>query len=109
MGEVMYLIDGGHVQLQAQGARSRLARIKGRPADFLDEYSISHEGKVLWYAHFHYPSMTTVKVDFIAGHLKTAGQRHMPGQRYSDGSGGVFEVYRAPITHAAAARYFFDL
>ncbi|MDH1629833.1 hypothetical protein [Pseudomonas mosselii] len=109
MGEVMYLVDGGHVQVRAEGARSRLARVKGRPADFLDEYSISHEGKVLWYAHFHYPSMTTAKADFTAGHLKTAEQRHMPGQRYSDGSGRVFDVYRALITSTAAARYFFDL
>ncbi|MBC3453909.1 hypothetical protein HU745_22865 [Pseudomonas mosselii] len=109
MGEVMYLVDGGHVQVRAEGARSRLARVKGRPADFLDEYSIRHEGKVLWYAHFHYPSMTTAKADFTAGHLKTAEQRHMPGQRYSDGSGRVFDVYRAPITSTAAARYFFGL
>lgn len=109
MGEVMYLADGGHVQLRATGVRNRLARLKGRPADFLDEYSISHAGKVLWYAHFHYPSMTAAKADFTAGHLKTAAQRHMPGQRYSDASGRVFDVYRAPITSTAAARYFFDL
>lgn len=53
--------------------------------------------------------MTAAKADFTAGHLKTAAQRHMPGQRYSDASGRVFDVYRAPITSTAAARYFFDL
>ncbi|CAI8740781.1 hypothetical protein [Pseudomonas soli] len=109
MVELMYLVDNGLVQLRAEGVRSRLARAKGRPADFLDEYSISHEGKVLWYAHFHYPSTTTAKTDFTAGHLKTAAQRHMPGQRYSDGSGNIVDVYRAPITSAAAAKYFFSL
>ncbi|MBI6955295.1 hypothetical protein [Pseudomonas sp. CCOS 191] len=109
MGEVMFLVEGKHVQISRVGSRTRLASVKGRPADFLDEYGISHDGQVLWYAHFHYPTMNTAKADFTAGHLKLAAQRHMPGHRYADGSGTVVEVYRAQITASAAARYFFNL
>lgn len=109
MGEVMFLADAHQVRINAVGTRTRLAKVKGRPADFLDEYSISHQGQVLWYAHFHYPALGTAKADFTAGHLKTAAQRHMAGQRHTDGSGNVVEVYRGPITETAAARYFFNL
>ncbi|CRI56239.1 DUF6543 domain-containing protein [Pseudomonas sp. CCOS 191] len=109
MGEVMFLVDTHQLSIRAVGTRTKLAKAKGRPADFLDEYSISHQGQVLWYAHFHYPAMSTAKADFTVGHLKTAAQRHMAGQRHADGSGSVVEVYRGPITGAAAARYFFNL
>lgn len=91
------------------GSRTRLAKVKGRPADYLDEYSISRNGQVLWYAHFHYPTLDTAKADFTAGHLKTAAQRHAAGGRFTDASGKETDVYRAPITGAAAQRYFFNL
>ncbi|MBV4508413.1 hypothetical protein HU751_026610 [Pseudomonas sp. BW13M1] len=109
MGEVQFLLAKGEVRIAALGSRTRLAKVKGRPADFIDEYSISRAGQVLWYAHFHYPALDTAKVDFTAGHLKTAAQRHAAGGRYTDASGKDVEVYRAPITGAAAARYFFSL
>lgn len=109
MGEVMFLVDHHQVSISAVETRTKLARSKGRPADFLDEYSISHQGQVLWYAHFHYPAMDTAKADFTAGHLKTSAQRHLSGQRHADGTGSTAEVYRSPITGAVAARYFFNL
>ncbi|MDH0305106.1 MULTISPECIES: hypothetical protein [unclassified Pseudomonas] len=108
MGEVMFLVAEKQVQITAVGPRVRLAEVKGRPEDFLDEYRISHAGKGLWYAHFHYATMTAAKADFTAGHLKTAVQRRMSGHRHADGSGGTVEVYRAKVTHAAAAKYFFN-
>ncbi|WP_252091927.1 hypothetical protein [Pseudomonas sp. MWU13-3659] len=109
MGEVQFLLEKGEVRIAVVGARTRLAKVKGRPADFIDEYSISHADQVLWYAHFHYPALDTAKADFTAGHLKTAAQRHAAGGRYTDAHGKEVDVYRAPITAAAAKRYFFDL
>lgn len=99
MGEVQFLLEKGEVQIRAEGARVRLAKVPGRPADFIDEYSISHQGKVHWYAHFHYLANDSAKVDFTVGHLKTAEQRFMTGK----------EVYYSEITHAAGRRLFFDL
>ncbi|MCU7238355.1 hypothetical protein [Pseudomonas peradeniyensis] len=109
MGEVQFLLEQGEARIAKVGQRTRLAKVKGRPDDYIDEYSISRDGQVLWYAHFHYPALDTAKVDFTAGHLKTAAQRHAAGGRYTDASGKDVEVYRAPITGAAAARYFFSL
>ncbi|QXH34236.1 hypothetical protein [Pseudomonas muyukensis] len=109
MSEVQLLIEQGQVQLAQVGPRVRLARVKGRPADFLDEYSISHDGKALWYAHFHYPTLEAAKLDFTAGHLKTLAQRHVAGQQVTEANGTTTEVYRAPITAAAASAYFFNL
>lgn len=110
MGELQYLIDHGQVQVRAVGRRHRLSKVKGRPEDFLDEYEISYQNKGLWYAHFHYPAIDTPRADFIVGHLKTASQRHAAGSSVSDASsGGTTDVYRAPITSAAAAKYFFTL
>lgn len=109
MGEVQFLLEQFAVQITRVGSRTRLAKVKGRPADFFDEYGISHQGAVLWYAHFHYPALGTAKADFTAGHLKTAAQRHAAGQRYTDATGKTVEVYRAPISSAAARQYFFNL
>ncbi|QXI36840.1 DUF6543 domain-containing protein [Pseudomonas xantholysinigenes] len=109
MAEVQFLLAQGEVQVAKVGTRTRLAKIKGRPADFLDEYSVSHAGSVLWYAHFHYAAMDTAEVNFTAGHLKTLAQRHAAGQRVTDANGTVTEVYRAPITSAAASAHFFNL
>ncbi|MFJ4157945.1 hypothetical protein ACIPZF_24515 [Pseudomonas sp. NPDC089752] len=109
MGDVMFLLEQRQIQISPVGSRTRLARVKGRPADFLDEYVIDYQGQAQWYAHFHYPAMNTGKVDFTAGHLKTTAQRFMRGQRYTDSSGHTVEVYRAPITGAKAAEYFFNL
>ncbi|NIF18388.1 hypothetical protein [Pantoea sp. Cy-639] len=109
MAEVQFLIEQGQVQLARVGTRVRLARVKGRPVDFLDEYSISHNGQVLWYAHFHYAAQEAAKVDFTAGHLKTLAQRHAAGQQVTEANGSVSEVYRAPITTAAASAHFFNL
>lgn len=109
MGEIQFLLEKNEVSIARVGNRTRLAKTKGRPADYIDEYSINHNGQVLWYAHFHYPALDTAKADFTAGHLKTVAQRHAAGGRFTDASGKEVEVYRAPITGAAAQRYFFNL
>ncbi len=110
MGEVQYLIDHDQVQVRAAGPRRQLAKVKGRADDFLDEYEISHHDTGLWYAHFHYPAMSTPREGFIVGHLKTAAQRHTAGSSMIDArTGKTVDVYRAPINAASAAKYFFSL
>ncbi|MBK5001980.1 hypothetical protein IAE37_004256 [Pseudomonas sp. S31] len=110
MGELKFLIDHDQVQIRQEGARKRLAQQKGRPADYLDEYAISHDGQALWYAHFHYRAMDSDKTDFVAGHLKTAAQRFAHG-RFSvdDSTGQQTDVYRMPITRVQAQEAFFNL
>ncbi|HGM5579400.1 TPA: hypothetical protein ACKP22_001058 [Pseudomonas putida] len=110
MGELEFLISHGQVEIRQEGARKLLAQQKGRPADYLDEYAISHDGEVLWYAHFHYRALDSNKADFVAGHLKTAAQRFAHGRALMDDSTGQqVEVYRTPITRAQAQEAFFKL
>ncbi|MFQ6573010.1 hypothetical protein [Pseudomonas sp. UM16] len=109
MGEVQYLIDHGQIQVRAIGPRRLLAKVKGRADDFLDEYEISHQDTALWYAHFHYRAINAPREAFIAGHLKTVDQRLAAGASMIDAQGKAVDVYRAPITAAAAAKYFFNL
>lgn len=105
MGEVQFLLDRGLVEVRKEGLRRRLAATKGRPADYLDEYVVLHEGQPLWYAHFHYRASDSDRTAFTAGHLKTLEQRYAQGAKIS--ASGV-EVYRAPITLAAAQSVFFN-
>ncbi|HDS1735162.1 DUF6543 domain-containing protein [Pseudomonas sp. BP8] len=108
IAELEFLLEQGQVRIRAEGSRRLLARIKGRPADYLDEYAISHNDRVIWYAHFHYPSLAAENNAFTAGHLKTASQRYAQGKSVADpATGQLSEVYRSPITLAAAQRLFF--
>ncbi|MCV9919180.1 hypothetical protein OIU19_10290 [Pseudomonas sp. BT-42-2] len=109
MAEVQYLIDNHQVTVSPIGTRTRLAKVKGRPDDYLDEYAINYQGRPLWFAHFHYAANNTARAQFTVGHLKTAAQRHSAGQQANDPvTGRPVAVYRAPITAAAAQRYFFS-
>lgn len=109
MGEVQYLLDNQQVTVHALAPRTKLAKVRGRADDYLDEYVIRHQGQDLWYAHFHYRKPETPKDQFSAGHLKTLAQRHLPGRVVLDpATGKEVPVYRAPITVASAIRYFFD-
>ncbi len=110
MSELQFLLGKGKLQIRAEGTRRPLAKVKGRPVDYLDEYAVLHEGRPLWYAHFHYRANDSDKTAFTAGHLKTAKQRYAQGSAISDPtSGQVTAVYRAPITLAAAQAVFFSL
>ncbi|MDF0731525.1 hypothetical protein P0Y43_12400 [Pseudomonas entomophila] len=110
MGELRFLIDNHQVEVRKEGTRRLLARSKDRPDDYLDEYAISHDGVVLWYAHFHYRSADSERTAFTAGHLKTAAQRFVRGQwAFDDTTGKQVEVYRGLVTQAAASSYFFNL
>ncbi|MGE7992718.1 hypothetical protein ACQKPE_17085 [Pseudomonas sp. NPDC089554] len=109
MGEVQYLLDHRQVSVHALAPRTKLAKVKGRADDYLDEYVIRREGQDLWYAHFHYRKPETPRDQFSAGHLKTLAQRHAAGRVVVDpATGNEVQVYRAPITVASAVRYFFS-
>lgn len=70
---VTYLLQQNRVQLARLG--SRIAMVGDRQ-DFIQEYAINHQGGApLWYAHFHYPLVTTAKNDYTVAHLKTQAQR----------------------------------
>ncbi|HKS12731.1 MAG TPA: hypothetical protein VJS90_06785 [Pseudomonas sp.] len=107
IGELQFLLARHQVQVRREGTRKRLAPVKGRPADFLDEYVVLHQERPLWYAHFHYRASDADKTSFTAGHLKTAEQRYAQGGR--TGGAAAIEVYRAPVTLAAAQAVFFSL
>ena len=108
MGELQFLLAKGVVSVRKEGMRRRLAASRGRPADYLDEYVVLHEEKPLWYAHFHYRANDSNRTAFTAGHLKTLEQRYAQGAKAGPAGLGV-EVYRAPITLAAAQAVFFSL
>jgi hypothetical protein len=106
---LQYLVEQGNVQIQQQLRRRPLTAVPGKPQDYLDEYTISHNGEPLWYAHFHYPGMDTAKPDFVAGHLKTKEQRLLRGQTVVDPVTQKSEfVHRGALTRAAASKYFFE-
>lgn len=107
IGELQFLLARQQVQVRREGTRKRLAPVKGRPADFLDEYVVLHQDRPLWYAHFHYRASDADMTSFTAGHLKTAEQRYAQGGR--TGGAAAIQVYRAPVTLAAAQAVFFSL
>ncbi|MFJ9989854.1 hypothetical protein ACIQSO_03895 [Pseudomonas putida] len=108
MGELQFLIKQAQVTIKPVGTRKALTKVKGRPADFLDEYVVQHDEQAIWYAHFHYRSNTAAKVDFVAGHLKLASQRFAQGKAVTNPQTlNQEEVYRSPISLADAKQYFF--
>ncbi|MBC3420616.1 DUF6543 domain-containing protein [Pseudomonas sp. RW3S2] len=108
MGELQFLIKQNQVTISPVGTRKALTKVKGRPADFLDEYVVQHDEQAIWYAHFHYRSKTAAKVDFVAGHLKLASQRFAQGKTVTNPQTlNQEEVYRSPISLADAKQYFF--
>ncbi len=108
MGELQFLIEQTNITIKPVGTRKALTKVKGRPADFLDEYVVQHDGQAIWYAHFHYRSSTATREDFVAGHLKLASQRFAQGKMVTNPhSPNQEEVYRSPISLADAKQYFF--
>jgi hypothetical protein len=112
-GRVEWLHSKGEVTIHRIGKPlPEHRRLKGPRKDFLDEYEIrDHQTrKILWYAHFHYPTSDSPRPAFTAAHLKTVEQR---------GSGGAYEkhtrlnalqsiaIYRAEINHRLADALFF--
>ena len=68
-----YLFAKNLIQVARLGERKAL---KGERKDFLQEYAINdRDGWTLWYAHFHYETVDTLKTDYSVAHLKTKEQR----------------------------------
>ncbi|MBF8755789.1 DUF6543 domain-containing protein [Pseudomonas guariconensis] len=110
MAELRFLIDQGAVTVRVENPRKLLARVKGRPADYLDDYGIYKGESLLWVAHFHYRTLEADKRAFVAGHLKPAAQRYAQGAQVSrPDTGQTEEVYRSPISLADAQQYFFNV
>jgi len=61
------------------GARIKLS---GRDKGFLQEYAVvdTKTKRPLWYAHFHYTTLTGAEEAYTAAHLKTRSQRLMKGK-----------------------------
>ncbi|MGY2159820.1 dermonecrotic toxin domain-containing protein [Pseudomonas tolaasii] len=71
---VDYLWTHGRVDI---GLVNRGKQLKG--GDFLTEYAVREKNglDVLWYAHFHYPTLATSRNEYSAAHLKLPEQRYL--------------------------------
>lgn len=69
-----YLWLHGRVDI---GLVARGKPLKGK--DFLTEYAVREKNSptVLWYAHFHYPTLDTPRADYSVAHLKLPEQRYL--------------------------------
>lgn len=69
-----YLFFHGRVDIDLV---SRGTKLKG--GDTLTEYAVREKNglKVLWYAHFHYPTAATPRGEYSAAHLKIPEQRYL--------------------------------
>ena len=81
--------------------------------DFLSEYAVRDRdtGNVLWYAHFHYDSLTSAKTAYTSGHLKRAAQRNIGFraqlEQYRNNSAKVIAIWRSKIPPTLAHTLFF--
>lgn len=89
------------------------ARERTNAKDFLSEYAIRDRdtGNVLWYAHFHYDSLTSAKTAYTSGHLKRAAQRNVGFkaqlEQYRHNSAKVIAIWRSKIPPTLAHTLFF--
>jgi len=120
MPRIDYLLALGEVTIRKEGERIPLGK-----HDFLQEYALlDKDGKPLWYAHFHYPSVSALDSAFGAGHLKTLEQRKLGGKYQSleqekafkkiqTGQGGnanlALQIHRSRIDLPAAQQHFFPV
>lgn len=97
-----FLAGEGVVHIARLGERKLLEASKRR--DYLQEFSVRDAaGKLLCYAHFHYPTLETPAGEFTAAHFKRVEQR------YEGGQNGGADIYRAPIGDDLARRRFLPL
>ncbi|SEN16616.1 hypothetical protein SAMN04487857_1119 [Pseudomonas sp. ok272] len=109
-GNLAYLISERRANMALLGERIRLS---GERKDFVQEYAINDEkGYPLWYAHFHYPSANTSKLDYTVAHLKTREQRRVSYYTLLNGAQGsqaIVNVHRGLIGRPLAERWFLPL
>lgn len=72
--KIDYLWRHGFVDINLVKRLKKLAT-----GDYLTEYSIREKNSpnVLWYAHFHYPTLDTPRADYAYAHLKVPAQRYL--------------------------------
>lgn len=101
-----WLHSEGQVLIKKVGARRRL---KGPGKDYLEEYEVrdAENNAVLWYAHFHYPSLQAAAEEFSAGHLKTREQQKLGGAFERSTDRDQIAIYRSEISPALARSLFF--
>ncbi len=112
VGHVTWLLEQKEIAIAKEGERVALARRKGFPQDYLQEYVLSDKsGAPLWYAHFHYASADAQVADFTAAHLKTREQRYDRGPQtvVSQSNMAIIEVYRSRIDKNSAQKLFLSL
>ena len=112
VGQVAWLLEQKEIGIAREGERVALARRKGLPQDYLQEFVISDkDGAPLWYAHFHYASADAQVADFTAAHLKTREQRYDRGPQVvaSASNQAIIEVYRSRIDKTSAQKLFLSL
>jgi hypothetical protein len=105
---VEWLHSKGLVAIVKKPGRNRL---KGRQKDYLEEYEIrdATSNKVLWYAHFHYPTPSTAAQAYSAAHLKTEAQRTLGGAfdlRTATTNNELIAIYRSEISPHLARSLF---
>lgn len=109
LGDVQYLLAQNVVVIYR--LNDRMAQTADDRVDYLQEYAVldlTEHGRPLWYAHFHYPSLTTGDDQPSKAHLKTAAQRKL-GREYEQAERAAARntrVYRGPITNAAGRSVF---
>jgi hypothetical protein len=104
---VQWLVEEGEARIEREGPRKLL---KG--GDYLQEYAVRDDAAVLWYAHFHYPKMTTAADGFSVAHLKTVAQRFMTYKDYmasGDTAKGAKGIIRAEIQPNMARKLYLSV
>ena len=126
MARVDFLQRQGAIEIRKNGPRSLL-----KSRDYLQEYlildkaTIGKKGALLWVAHFHYESLTTVDDSFELGaaHLKTREERFLGSKAQARAQGERFDrirrgqpgraqaavdIWRSAITLPMARQFFFN-
>jgi hypothetical protein len=111
---LVYLQQHGQVRIEKLGGRVDVRNRHGKIVDYLQEFQVvdTATGRALWFAHFHYQKATTPFQNYLAGHLKTAEQRHL-GLQWQMAQEASFEevtrIYRGKIPPAIASSHFATL
>lgn len=110
-GRLQFLVGQGRATIHRLGDRVPLRRAGRR--DFVQEYEIRDStGHPLWYAHFHYDTMTAPADRYTAAHLKTLTQRFDGYQKQLEQARNnqeVVSIYRSRIEPNLARTLFLSL
>ncbi|WP_040260599.1 dermonecrotic toxin domain-containing protein [Pseudomonas massiliensis] len=110
-GRLQFLVNQGRATIHRLGKRVPLKRAGRR--DFVQEYEIRDStGHSLWYAHFHYDTMTAPADGYTAAHLKTPTQRFDGYHKQLEQARNdqeVVSIYRSRIEPNLARTLFLSL